>query len=282
MRRLFFIWVAVLSSLPMLAQKTKKEKKEERKQQINDLIKQEEEGVIAYKKHTTFGFKLTTDGYGGFMEIGRAQSVTKALLFQLDISERKHPKEEKQTNVSIPTSSFIYGKINYFYPLKLGVQQQILLGNKTNRNGISVTANYGGGISLAFLRTYNLEINDKERGNRKLLRYESNDSTLVSTTTIPPTYQMDSILFTDNNSLEELQVSGTGLGKGWNQMKVTPGLYVKGGFRFDYGKYNELLDAIEVGITAEFYSKKVPQLVFSNPQQYFITAYVGIMFGKRK
>ena len=72
MRRLFFIWVAVLSSLPMLAQKTKKEKKEERKQQINALIKQEEEGVIAYTKHTTFGFKLTTDGYGGFMEIGRA------------------------------------------------------------------------------------------------------------------------------------------------------------------------------------------------------------------
>jgi hypothetical protein len=67
-----------------------------------------------------------------------------------------------------PRLSFMARSI-YFYPLKLGVQQQILLGNKTNRNGISVTANFGGGISLAFLRTYNLEINDKERGNRKLL-----------------------------------------------------------------------------------------------------------------
>jgi hypothetical protein len=38
----------------MLAQKTKKEKKEERKQRINELIKQEEEGVIAYNKHNNF------------------------------------------------------------------------------------------------------------------------------------------------------------------------------------------------------------------------------------
>ena len=44
---------------------------------------------------------------------------------------------------------FIYGKENFFYPVKLGVQQQILLGNKSNKNGVSVTANYGGGIVIS-------------------------------------------------------------------------------------------------------------------------------------
>lgn len=281
MRKLFFIGLALIFTLTTIAQKTKKERRDERKQRINALIKQEEEGVIAYHKHSAFGLKLSTDGYGGFFEVGRASSIKKALLFQLDISERKHQKEEKQTNVSIPTSPFIYGKINYFYPVKIGMQQQILLGNKTNHNGVSVTANFGGGIVLALLRPYNLEINDLKKGNRKFIRYESNDSTAFSNS-VPPGYVKDSLLFTDGGLLSFLQVSGSGLGKGWNEIKVTPGLYAKTALRFDYGKYNEMLSALEVGLTAEFYSKKIPQIVYVKPKQFFVSAYVSIMFGKRR
>jgi len=280
MRKLFFICLASVITLPSLAQMTKKEKKDERKQRINALIKQEEEGVIAYKKHTAVGFKLTNDGYGGFFEIGRANSITRTTLFQIEFTERKHAKEEKQSNVTVPTSSFIYGKINYFYPLKIGMQQQYLFGNKTNRNGVSVTGNFGGGISLALLRPYNLEVNDLSKGIRKLIRYESNDSTLISTTS--KTYEQDSVIFTDGGLLSFLQVAGSGFSKGWGDMKVTPGLYAKTALRFDYGKYNEMISAIEVGLTGEFYSKKIPQLVYTKQEQFFLSAYVSIMFGKRK
>lgn len=266
MRKIIFICLAIIATLPTFAQKTKKEKKEERKQRVNELIKQEEEGVITYHKHTAFGIQLVSDGYGAFLEVGRARSIRKALLFQLNISERKHPKEEKQTNIAIPTSPFIFGKINYFYPVKLGVQQQILLGNKTNRNGVSVTGNIGGGISVGLLRPYLLEVNDIINGNRKYIRYESADSSL----------------FVSPGDLQSLQVSGSGLGKGWGNMSVTPGAYAKLGIRFDYGKYNEMLNALEVGIGAEIYTKKVPQIVYVNPKQFFFNAYVAIMFGKRK
>ena len=281
MRKLFFICLSLIFTFTVTAQKTKKEKRDERRQRISALIKQEEEGVIAYHKHSALGLKLTNDGYGGFFEVGRASSIKKALLFQLDIAERKHPKEDKQTNPSIPTSPFIYGKINYFYPVKLGVQQQILLGNKTNHNGVSVTGNFGGGLTLALLRPYNLEVNDLKKGNRKLIRYESKDSTAFSNTA-PTTYLADSVLFTSGAGLAALQVAGAGLGKGWSQLTVTPGLYAKAAVRFDYGKYNEMLNAVEVGVTAEYYSKKVPQLVYVKPKQFFVNAYVSIMFGKRK
>jgi hypothetical protein len=55
-------------------------KKEEKRQRINALVRQEEEGVIVHKKHSVLGLKLTTDGYGGFYEIGRAQSIKKHLI----------------------------------------------------------------------------------------------------------------------------------------------------------------------------------------------------------
>lgn len=266
MRKIIIICIAIAAALPVVAQKTKQEKKDERRQRINALIKQEEEGVIAYRKHSVFGFKLTSDGYGGFYEFGKAQSVRKSLLFQLDFAERKHPKEEKQTNPFVPASPFIFGKINYFYPLKLGVQQQYLLGNKTNKNGVSVTANFGGGISLGFLRPYYLEINDTANGNRKQIRYDSPDSSI----------------FTSNSKLTELSVSSAGFGKGWGNMKVTPGLYAKAAIRFDYGRYNEAISAIEVGGTVEYYSKDIPQLIFIDQKKLFFNVYVAILFGKRK
>ncbi len=281
MRKLFFILLAIVATLPSFSQKSKKDKLMERKKRINALVKQEEEGVVAYHKQTAFGIKLTTDGYGGFYEVGRSKSVKKALLFQFELTERKHSKEEKQSNISIPSSPFVFGKINYCYPLKLGVQQQYLLGNKTNRNGISVTGNFGGGISLALLRPYNLEINDLKNGTRKYIRYQSSDSTLYSSTG-RSSHVPDSILFTNSSILSFLQVSGAGFGKGLNQMTVTPGVYAKASLRFDYGKYNELLNALEVGVMAEFYNKAIPQLVYSKPKQLFISAYVSILFGKRK
>jgi len=135
-----------------------KTKKEIRKERIDAMARLEEEGVIAHRKQTVFGIKLTSDGYGGLFEIGRAKSVKRGLLFQLDISEKKHIKEEKQTgNNGQYSTPFIYGKINFFYPVKLGVQMQQLIGNKGNKNGVNITANVGGGVSLGLLRPYMLE-----------------------------------------------------------------------------------------------------------------------------
>ena len=269
MRKIFFIFLAVAASTSTLfAQQTKQDKKDERRKKINVMIKEEEEGVIAYRKHTIFGLKLTSDGYGAFLEVGRAQSIKKALLFQLDISERKHPKENKVSDPQYPGPSIIFGKINFVYPIKIGLQQQILLGNKSNKNGVSVTANYGGGISLSLLRPYFLEIYDttKSPAVRKSIKYNSADSGT----------------FVDNNTLYYLQATGPSFTKGWSNLTVNPGLYAKGALRFDYGRYNEVVSAIEVGLTGELYAKKTPQLVYTDPRQYFISVYVSIMFGKRK
>lgn len=262
MKKLLFILVAITFSFSIAAQRKedpKKNKKEEKRKRIDALIKQEEEGVIAYKKQTAYGIKLINDGYGFFYEIGRAKSVKKSMLYQIEISERKHQKEEKQTNPSSPTAPLIYGKLNYFYPVKLGVQQQILLGNKSNKNGVSVTGNLGGGLIVGLLRAYEVEVD--KAGQRTFVRYDSPDSALFIS---GPYY------------------GGPNFGTGWNHLKITPGLYVKPAVRFDYGKLNELVSAIEVGVTAEFYAKKIPQMLRNKEKQFFFSAYFALIFGKRK
>ncbi|UEG49313.1 hypothetical protein LK994_11785 [Ferruginibacter lapsinanis] len=261
MRKIFLFFLLFIGTLSVMAQKTKKERKEERRQRINALIKQDEEGVIAYHKHTVYGLKLTTDGYGLFFETGRARSVKKATLFQFEITERKHPKEEKQSNPYVSTIPYVYGKQNFVYNIKLGVQQQILLGNKSNKNGVSVTANYGGGVNIGLLRPYYVQVISSPTST-EFVKYNSPDSAL----------------FLNNGAI----IGGPDFGKGWGEIKINPGAYVKAGFRFDYGKFNEMVNAVELGLTAEVYSKKLEQMVYVEQKQFFFGAYVGIMFGRRK
>lgn len=252
------LWCTALV-LPLMAQPTKKDKKVERKMRIAALVKQEEEGVIAYRKHTIYGGKLTNDGYGAFMEIGRAKSIRTAILYQLEITERKHPREERAFDVLTQVPHF-YGKRNFVYPIRLGAQFQYLLGNKSNKNGVSVSANAGGGLSLALLRPYELEIVDGT-GKQRFVRYDSPDSVLFLTGP-----------YTRN----------PGIGRGWNGLKVNPGAYTKLGLRFDYGRFNEVVSALEVGVMAEFYSKRLQQMVYEKDKNLFLSAYVAMMFGRRK
>jgi len=264
MKQLLILLTLFAFSFSALAQETKKPtqktRKEQKRDRINAQIKAEEEGVIAYRKHYAFGIKLISDGYGISFEKGYSKSVKKATLFQLEISERKHQKEIKQSNNATSVSSpFIYGKINFFYPVKLGVQKQFLLGNKSNKNGVSITANIGGGLSLGLLRPYELQV--EKNGEYVYVRYESDDSLLFKTGTV---------------------IGGPGFSRGWNHLKLNPGLYVKPGLRFDFGRYNDLVKAIEVGLAAEFYSKKVPQVFDNKQKQFFFSAYFAFLLGKRK
>lgn len=255
MRRVFFIIIIVFLSRSTFAQTARNARQERRRTQVNEMIKQQEEGVIAYKRSFAFGAKLITDGYGVFFELGRASSVKKGLLYQLEISERKDRKEEKQSFYT-NTVPYIYGKENFVYPVKLGVQQQVLLGNKSNKNGVAITGNYGGGIAVSLLRPYYVQVQDG-----KYIKYNSADSVAFLTHQI---------------------VGGPGFGKGWNELSFIPGLYAKAAVRFDYGSFNEIISAIEVGVTGEYYSKKIPQLAYNKEKEFFFGGYVAIIFGKRK
>lgn len=259
MRKIVLFIVAASLSLSSVAQSRRKAQQERKREYINNMMKQEEEGVITFKKSFVFGAKLITDGYGVFFELGRASSVKKGLLYQLEISERKHQKEEKLSSVFSNSVPFIYGKENFVYPVKLGVQQQVLLGNKSNKNGVAITANYGGGIAASLLRPYYVQV--QQGDGIGYIKYDSPDSSQFL-----------------GNSI----YGGPGLGKGWNEITVVPGLYAKAAVRFDYGAYNEIISALEVGVSGEYYTKKIPQMVYNPQKQFFLGGYVAIIFGKRK
>src|SRR4051794_6181158 len=67
------------------SRREKSDRKTEKRQRINSIIKQEEEGNLSYRKQSAFGIELRTNGYGGFYELGKRRSPRFTNLYSLEI-----------------------------------------------------------------------------------------------------------------------------------------------------------------------------------------------------
>jgi hypothetical protein len=177
------------------------------------------------------------------------------------LTEIKHRKEEKSGGVdNFFSNSYVYGKQNNFYQAKLGFGQQYIVGQKGNKNGVAVTLNVSGGLALGLLKPYYLDVEDA-LGNSRTIKYED-----------------DSTLFLSKSNI----FGGAGFTKGWKELKVKPGVFLKSALRFDFGRYNESVQALEIGLSAEAYSQKIPILIYNDPKQLFVQMHIAFAFGGRK
>ena len=240
-------------------------KKEQRRKKINAMIKQAEEGVLVYNKQTIYGLQGRSNGYGLFFEMGKMKTPLRSTIYRVDFTEIKHLKENKFQNLSNPfmflSNPYVYGKVNNFYQLTLGYGQQRMLGQKGNKNGVSVSAVYNGGLAAGLLKPYFLQVQDPVTNNVKYIQYTSTDSALF---------------------LGQNIMGAGGFWRGWNQLKFQPGIFTKGSLRFDYGRFNEVVSALELGLSVEYYTKKITIMALQQDKPIFFQGYVSILFGRRK
>lgn len=271
MKQLFFPVLFSLISLGLYAQDSSavsqpqiQNKRNAKKERINNLLRMEEEGDLIFNKQNVFGIRLATDGYGISFEKGKFRTPTRATLYQFELNEKKSNKENKvsATPDNVDFSSIVLYKINNFYEFKVAMGQQYLIGGKGNKNGVAVTASYSGGLSLAILKPYFIDVNDLSTGT---------------------SYRTTWLDYVKNDTLKQLIYTGAeGFTVGWDDISVTPGVNAKLAMRFDYGRLNQTVSAIETGVTGEFYFSKIPQVVMVPYKQFFFNAYVSLLFGNRK
>jgi hypothetical protein len=237
---------------------SKKERKDAKRARVDALVKMEEEGELVFRRHSIFGFKANTDGYGLSYEMGRFKSARVTNIYQLELNEKKHKQEKKLNSFNgLEFNSVILYKLNNFYQFKIGMGQQRILGGKGNKNGVAVAAIYAGGLSLGLLKPYLIEVDVNGK------RFNSRYPTIL-----------------DSNYTEI--IGAAGFTKGWGELSLKPGLHAKAALRFDYGRFNETVTGIEVGVNAEYYTGKIPQMYGTEQKQFFFNGYITILLGKRK
>jgi len=256
----FLVLITLLISVILFAQNQPppKSRKEAKRERVNALMKMEEEGELVFRKQSIFGFKAVTDGYGISYEIGKFRSNRNTFILQFELNERKHKKETKVSGDfnGFQFNSFVPGKMNNFFQFKVGAGSQRIIGGKGNKNGVAVALVYAGGLSLGILKPYVVDVESNG------LRFRS---------TYPKIY---------DSSYRELGASGFTVG--WGDAKIKPGVHAKTALRFDYGRFNETVTALEVGMNAEYYPQEIAQVWGNTPQHFFFNAYLTLLLGKRK
>ncbi len=270
-KKLILFILLLTSGISLLAQDStstisKKPTKTDKRERINAMMRQEEEGNLSYIKQNGFGIQLRTNGYGIFFEIGRRRTQRFTTTYSIELTEIKHPKEEKSGG-GFFSNPFIYGKINNFYQAKLGFGQQYIFGQKGNKNGVAVIGIAQAGLSFGMLKPY--YINTNTTGTDQTIRFISKDSTAF---------------LTYNN-----QNSSAGFTKGWSELKLKPGVYMKAALRFDFGRFNESVQAIEIGASLDAYADRIPIMApvtkdtdAAGPRRFYFQGHVAFVFGRRK
>ncbi|PUZ30287.1 hypothetical protein DCM91_02085 [Chitinophaga costaii] len=229
-------------------------------------IREGEEGVNDYEKEFGIGARINTDGWSGVFELGKRKNRQTVNFYQIEFSEKKDPKEDRKPGAldlngfGYSERSYILGKINNFYQLKVGIGQRQLIGSRANKNGVEVTYFYYGGLSLGMLRPYYVKMLDKNGQDLQEVKYS-------------PT--IDS-LWTDQNMI----FGAGGITKGWSEMTFVPGAHAKAGMRFDWAHSTRLVSALEIGVNAEYYTKDVQIMADRDGKKFFFNAFLGIQFGK--
>ncbi len=256
-KRLLALTFLFSISLFSFAQQTK-DKRSDRRERISTMVKQEEEGVLSYTKQNAFGIELRTNGYGVFYEHGKRRTQKATTIYGIELTEIKDRKEDKRGGNNFFANSYVYGKINNFYQVKLGLGQQYIFGQKGNKNGVAVLGSFQGGLALGLLKPYYVDIVDGV-GQNKPIKFEDDSARFLG------------------------PVNGaSGFTVGWGELKLKPGVFLKTALRFDFGAYNESIQALEIGMSADFYSDKIPMLVYNDPKQFFFQGHIAFVFGRRK
>jgi hypothetical protein len=228
---------------------------------------------VIYKKSWEAGVRIRSDGFGLGAEFTRSRKFRSSMLYQVQFSFFRHPKQVRQNSPfgggglfgSDGFRPFVYGKQNTLLTLYGGVGQKILVAEKGKRHGVQLFFKYAGGFTLGILKPYFLRV-------------------------VPPpltSFTEDDIVDigyiegVDNSFLDVNRIVGAaGFKRGW-KLKAMPGLHAEIGMSFDWAKNEGLIKALDIGVATDFYFKKVPEMVQNN-RFIYPSVYAGFMLGKRK
>jgi hypothetical protein len=217
---------------------------------------------IFYRNERTFAAFLTSTGIGGDFRYAKRITAFKKTLYEIDLVNIKHPKEVKisTSTTTLTSRSFVYGKLNSFFNLRAGIGLQKEIFQKFDKGGISIRYFYNGGLDLGIKKPvyyYIYEINAKgEIIGQKIEKF-------------------DIIQHVDPRLMSKASFFN-----GIDEVTFTPGLYCKAGFTFEFGKYDEILHAIEAGAILDAFLTRIPIMAIENNKQIFFSLFLSYRFGK--
>jgi hypothetical protein len=214
---------------------------------------------IFFRNERSFALLLNSDGFGlSYREAQRVDYLNKR-IFEIEAGTLKNPKEYKESNPQYETpGTFIYGKINSTFYLRGSYGHQKELYQKADLGGVAIRYFYSGGPVFAIYKPIYYRV---------LHQVSMNEFELIDQKFEPGVTQPYDIY------------SKASFTKGFNEIKLIPGLFAKGGFNFEYSKQDKIIHAIEIGASLNAFPKKIPIMAISNNKAVFFSLFISYRFG---
>jgi hypothetical protein len=212
-----------------------------------------------YGKEISWGItKATNSGLigGAVMKYSIRHRNDAFHYFGLEIVNIKHPKEERY--YSFTGNTYIYGKSNYLYSLRVHGGRSWTFFKKAPQQGVQIDGIVALGPSLGIVAPYYIE-------------YLRTDGNVVREQYNP------NIHYDQNNIL------GTGnLFQGIGESDLVFGLNSKVGVSFEFGTLKYNVFGLEVGFMMEAFTKKIPIIPTAEQDQIFPNSFVTLYYGSRR
>ncbi len=267
---MFFLAVATCSATNLLyAQSSVKPNDTVKKTQIPVAVLKPK-GPKAITHEMSAGLRLNSNGWSIYTDIGKvkAKDIKHSDMFynvrfwQIEFTEKKNPREQKITSdyggVTGGTGKYIYGKINNFYAVKLGLGFRTLIAGKPDPGTVSIHWVNAFGVSIGLLKPYYLNV------------YSDPSAIKFADAT------------TQSDFLNQQVIEGkAAFTKGLSEIKVNPGGHFKSAFHFDFSTNRKNVMGVEVGANVEYYSQAIPLMANQTATPYFVDMFVAFQYGRR-
>jgi hypothetical protein len=230
---------------------------------------------IIYDRQQLAGANLNLNGYGIFYNYLKYKDAKHLRIYNIDLNFVKHEKETRTPSIyqDPQVKSYIYGKQNTFYTMRLGLGQKVVLTEKLRKGGVQLGYNWQSGAVLGFTKPVYLQI------------------VYVRQTPETEDYFIEIEKFdADRHFAENIYGRASGL-RGLGELKFYPGIYFKSSLYFEFSNYKDGLKGIETGVSADAFLKTIPIMSpkvlekdISNPknQQVFIALYINFFLGNKE
>lgn len=236
------------------------------------------------RQHSFFGH-IHSGGFGLGFRFGNIRSVERYTFQEFEFLQLRHPKAERNqgwVRVGTPRR-YIFGGINQLFGLRYGFGTQRTLNEKPYWGGIEVNyiISIGGILGLAIPQYLSIAY----------LRDP-----------LPPfgenPWRTRVERFNPNNPMHMNPQDINGMGplfRGLFNLRPYPGIYARFAFNFDFGRYQERVNALEVGVMLDVFPWPVPMMAIENPNStgpfdtwmpdrnfFFLNFYIAYHFGRRR
>ena len=236
---------------------------------------------VLYRNEWSIAPMFNSNGFGINYRYGQRIDAANKRLYEVEFAYMKDPKEQKSYGTTNSGAKYVEGKKNLAFNFRFGYGKQHELFRKHDLGGIAVRYFYNFGPSLVLLKPIYYDVGEVVSvygPGGVLIGYNWEPH--------PPEKKYSSEWYAQNIRI----ANRASFFKGFDELQPLPGAFAKFGFNFEFGKEDRIIHALEAGLIAEGFIKKVEIMDFTNPdvnlkkyaknQQFFLTLFVSYRFGR--